>query len=243
MLITAYLRQDKLLIKFFSLVYPASKHLFSWMKELKGASRNSSILDVGSGNGQLLLELKKLGFTNLQGIDPFIERDIDHGDGLKIHKQEIFSVTNKFDIVMLHHSFEHMEEPHKILQKISEITKYGGYLIIRIPVVDSYAWRTYGVNWYQVDAPRHFFVYTKKTLIGLVQKYGLSPVASYCDSTALQFTISDAYAKNQSFGESDSTNPSLLKKFRRQAIELNNQYDGDQACFVFQKQRTDVIQQ
>jgi SAM-dependent methyltransferase len=176
-LISAYLRRNNFLISLFSVLYPSSANFFPWIRALKGMNTHSRILDIGTGNGNLLLELKKLGFKNLKGIDPFIENDINHGNGITIHKHDIFGVAEQFNIVMFHHSFEHLEEPHKILQKAGAITKTGGYLIIRIPVVDSYAWRYYGVNWYQIDAPRHFILYSKQALVELVKKHDFSFVS------------------------------------------------------------------
>ena len=38
-----------------------------------GISRDSKILDVGCGSGKLLRKLSELGFTNITGLDPFIE--------------------------------------------------------------------------------------------------------------------------------------------------------------------------
>ncbi|KAM6956765.1 EEF1A lysine methyltransferase 2 [Aplochiton taeniatus] len=42
--------------------------ILRWMNTTK-ISKNASILDIGTGNGVLLLELAKHGFTNLTGID------------------------------------------------------------------------------------------------------------------------------------------------------------------------------
>src|SRR5690554_1100732 len=43
-----------------------------WLKRA-GAKMDDRIADVGCGNGQLLYEMYTSGFTNLVGIDPFIE--------------------------------------------------------------------------------------------------------------------------------------------------------------------------
>ncbi|HET6225652.1 MAG TPA: class I SAM-dependent methyltransferase, partial [Bacteroidia bacterium] len=44
---------------------------YTWMKNAR-VLLDDAILDVGCGNGSLLTKLYKMGFTNLTGIDPFI---------------------------------------------------------------------------------------------------------------------------------------------------------------------------
>jgi len=50
-------------------------------------NKNSKILDIGCGAGNLLLELRELGFIHLVGIDPYIEKDIEYKNGVKILKR------------------------------------------------------------------------------------------------------------------------------------------------------------
>jgi len=50
-----------------------------------------------------------------------------------------------------------MPNPRNVFEKISGLLSDEGTLLIRIPVMDCFAWKEYGVNWFQLDAPRHFF--------------------------------------------------------------------------------------
>lgn len=40
-----------------------------------GAQYDTSILDIGSGNGELLFRLREIGFRDLTGADPFLDKD------------------------------------------------------------------------------------------------------------------------------------------------------------------------
>jgi 2-polyprenyl-3-methyl-5-hydroxy-6-metoxy-1,4-benzoquinol methylase len=73
---------------------------------------------------------------------------------------------------MLHHSFEHMDNPCGVLKQIDKLLNPDGELLIRIPVSDSFAWRKYGVDWFQLDAPRHFFLHTTKSIALLAKNSG-----------------------------------------------------------------------
>jgi hypothetical protein len=70
----------------------------------------------------------------------------------------------------------------------------------------------------------------------LAHNNGFKIVHSYRDSTELQFSISEMYAKDIA---SDKIDAQLLavdkKENRKRAAALNAQNDGDQACFIFKK--------
>src|SRR5213075_2198570 len=77
--------------------------------------RDAAILDVGCGSGDLLRLLHALGFKNLTGVDPFLAADLTTPEGIKIWKKELGQMPGSFQVLMLHHSFEHMTEPVAVL--------------------------------------------------------------------------------------------------------------------------------
>ena len=78
---------------------------------------NSCILDVGCGYGKLLLWMRNEGFKNLLGIDPYIVESIHYPNGLSVLKKRIEDLDQKFDLIMFHHSFEHMMDPYAVSRK------------------------------------------------------------------------------------------------------------------------------
>jgi SAM-dependent methyltransferase len=128
----------------------------SWLKNLN-VNLESRILDVGCGSGKLLYRMSSMGFKNLLGIDNFIDADITYKNGVKIRKQNLAELRSRFDLIMMHHSLEHMEYQHSIFDKLSELLLPGKFLLIRIPVCSSFAWRSYRENWFALEAPRHFY--------------------------------------------------------------------------------------
>jgi SAM-dependent methyltransferase len=217
---------------------------FSWFKRMK-IKFNSAILDVGCGAGKLLIRMHRDGFYNLMGVDPFIKESIFYRNGVKILKKHIYELEGSFDCIIFNHSFEHMPQPLNVLKKIYELLKPDRYVLIRIPVAASYAWRHYGVNWVALDAPRHLFLHTVRSIQLLSKQARFEVVEIEFDSTEFQFLGSELYLRNiplkdRSLYLKNSQNSIFsekqLQEFKNKAIQLNAANDGDQACFYLYKE-------
>jgi len=206
---------------------------YLWMPVLKDINIRAKILDIGCGTGYLLKEMYLWGFRNLTGIDPFIEKDINDSTGIKIYKQSVFEHNDKYNFIIMNHSFEHTDNPFEILQKCHELLVSNGILLINVPVSDSFAYRKYGSNWFQMDAPRHFFLHTANSLSILAKSTGFIIEKTIYNSKIEQFTISEQYC----YGNDRKINISYSPKNRliKFVKYLNMLKDGDQACFMFRK--------
>jgi len=216
---------------------------YVWLKKV-AATFSSKILDVGCGEGTLLARLHNDGFSSLIGVDPFIERSTAYGVGLQLLKQEIYSVDDDFDLIMFHHTFEHMPNPVKVLKHVARILRPDRYALLRIPVASSFAYRTYGANWAQLDAPRHLFLHTYESVRILAGQAGLKVAEVVCDSDEFQFWASEQYVRDIPLkdGRSYAVNPSKsvftkddIQAFKRKATGLNSRNEGDSACFYLYK--------
>lgn len=205
---------------------------------------NSKILDVGCGGGYFLKSLGDVGFNHLYGIDPYIENDLEYPNGVKILKKSIFEIDDKFDLIMFNHSFEHIHNPQDTLKSVSKLLSENGKLIIRIPTVSSHAWKKYNVHWIQLDAPRHFYLYSVDSIKLLCMEARLSLTDSYYDSTELQFWGSEQYLRGITLDSSKSYkinhkksifSKDDIKLFKKEAEELNRNKLGDQICLYFSK--------
>lgn len=211
---------------------------------LTKVKQNSKILDIGSGHGERLVGLARYGFNNITGVDPFIEKDIAYGSSVKIFKKNLFMVNDKYDMIMLNHSFEHMTNPEEVLEKISTLLIPNGKVLIRIPVSNSYSWRKYGASWVALDPPRHIFLHNEKTIEILAKRSGLILNDVVYDSSEYQFIGSEQYLKGIAMFSSESYfknkvssifTDNQIENFKKKAESLNNSSDGDAACFYLTK--------
>ena len=207
-------------------------------------SLDSKILDVGCGAGHLLLGLRECGFLHLTGIDPFISDDICYKNGIRIYKKKIHELKGQYDFIILNHSFEHMPDPVSIFQSLSLRLATNGLIIIRIPLVSSFAWRHYKTNWVQLDAPRHLFLHSTKSIEILSEIAGLRVESVEFDSNAFQFWGSEQYQRDiplyheKSFLKSRRRSifsRSKIVEFQMRSAELNADKNGDQATIYIRK--------
>jgi SAM-dependent methyltransferase len=207
-------------------------------------TRRSRILDVGCGSGLLLYALRNAGFQHVMGVDPFVDETLLYANGLKILKQSIHATAGEWDLVMLHHAFEHVPDPLETLRSAARLLAPGGVCLIRIPVASSYAWRRYGTNWVQLDAPRHFFLHTPQSMRILADNAGLRLERALYDSYALQFWGSEQYLRDiplqseRSYARDQAGSiftPAEIAEFEARAEELNTTSEGDQAAFYLRK--------
>lgn len=200
----------------------------------------SQILDVGCGDGSFLNILKKGGFRNLTGLDLFID-DENMLNGITIYKTSLeeFQSNKKFDLITLNHSFEHMDNQLTNLKCLENLVKYGGIIVIRIPIKSDYFWNNYGVNWHQIDAPRHLFLHTIESFKILCDKTNLKVVDVICDSFDWCIINCEKYSNDISMRDEEWDNFKLdentIKKYKQHIVELNAKNEADQAIFVLKK--------
>lgn len=218
----------------------------TYAKRLLNAGINfkSRIVDVGCGSGSLLYRMKSAGFQNIFGIDPFIEKEIEYENSLKIYKKSLFDLDDNFDLIIMNHVFEHMENQSEVLSKINSLLNSGKYFLMCIPIVSSYAWEKYGTNWNGIDAPRHYYLHSLKSIKLLTEKCGFKIDNIEYDSLATQFWGSEQYVKNIAWYDEKSyaINPaksfftkSDIKNYEKLASEMNSKKKGDRACFYLRK--------
>ncbi|MDH4228067.1 MAG: class I SAM-dependent methyltransferase [Deltaproteobacteria bacterium] len=164
-----------------------------------GLKTYSRILDAGAGSsGAFLLKLKKEGFRDIEGADPFIEEDTAVAPGVVVRKAELSELKGPYDAVFMNHSFEHMADPAAALRNIARILTPSGRIVITTPVAGTYAWKTYGRDWVGLDAPRHLHIHTAKSMEVLAKRAGFEILGAVFLSDPSGIWASEQYKKGVS---------------------------------------------
>jgi len=207
------------------------------------AQYETSILDVGCGNGELLFRLREIGFSHLTGADPFLEKEM-HVPGISIFKSDVFGLSGKYDLIMMNHAFEHMDEPVAVLTKAHELLADDGCLMIRVPVSDAYCWQQYREYWAPLDPPRHFYIYSTRSMEILASQTGFFIKELLRDATAFQFWGSEQYLKGipliaeNSYDRNRSKSifsKAQIRNYRARISDLNKRLLGGDAVFFLYK--------
>jgi ubiquinone/menaquinone biosynthesis C-methylase UbiE len=146
--------------------------LLSQLKPSKGRA-----LDVGCGDGNLLLLLENLGW-DIYGVD--ISQAAIEIAKKKLTKKNVFVgkltecrfPSSYFDAISMRHVLEHLQNPLDTLREIRRVIKKDGILGISVPNIDSIYFRIFKGDWFHLDLQRHLYQFSLKTLTDMLNRAG-----------------------------------------------------------------------
>ncbi len=166
-------------IGMFAAYIPFIKHWVGYTVRFLPA-RKGRLLDIGCGNGDFLITMSKLGFWQVEGVEPdSISAELGRKVGLKIYEETVESITlepDSFGAITLHHVIEHLSDPMGVLKKLSGALCPGGLLVSISPNPIAFLARWFGGNWRGLEPPRHFVLMGPQTLANMARQLGLEPI-------------------------------------------------------------------
>ena len=231
----AFLRKGGLLGRFLNWLRPLT-YEFTCIAEHQGL--DAKILDVGCGAGWYINWLHEIGFTNVNGIDPFIDKDQFYQNGVTVKKKYVHEVDGKYDAILSHHQFEHVPDPLKTLCDIKAKLNPDGICILTVPVAED-LYRKYKQNCYLIQAPQHFFLYSIRGFLILAKKAGFKLELMHRDArtTAMWYKYSELWKKDIAHSEIEGGLDNCfdkidLKEFSSIENRLVQAKSGDNVTFL-----------
>jgi SAM-dependent methyltransferase len=208
-------------------------------------SLKARILDVGCGGGTLLRKLEEAGCRDLVGVDPFLPGDQALGPHLRLLARPFAELPDdSFDLIMFHHSLEHMPDTLAALDAAARRLRPGGVCLVRIPVASCEAWSLYGTDWVELDAPRHFFLHTPRSLAHAAERCGLRIFHTAFEAITLPYWGSELYRRGIPLFDAERGalhsprsvfSSEVLADFERRARRAVRQGQGGPAAFYLRR--------
>ncbi len=137
--------------------------------------QGSKILDIGCGGGWKLDLYKEFGWETY-GFDISSEAvKIAKSKGHHVITEQVENISyhdNYFDAIQISHVIEHLPNPVFTIKKAFALLKKEGFLLLETPNQASFLAKVFKADFWQIDSPRHFCLFCKKSLLFLLR---------YCD--------------------------------------------------------------
>lgn len=145
----------------------------------KDLCSGKQVLDFGCGFGGFLQNMQRSA-ASVSGVDlGHDEREYLSGKGFKCTKT-IDEYNEKFDVITLFHTFEHLPEPRMWLNKFSEYLNKGGILIMEVPNANDALLSLYKCEKFADFTywSAHLFLYTEEGLEKVIEDTGKYEIIS-----------------------------------------------------------------
>lgn len=149
---------------------------------------DAHVLDVGCGNGGLLLALRARGFTRLTGLDPAqacVARL--RAQGMEAYLGWVgddLPQQPRFDLILLSHVLEHLFEPRLALTSLHRLLTPHGKVYVETPDAARYA-DFPSVPWYYFDS-EHINHFDRASLDNLARASGFRTVHAAAKTLTVQ---------------------------------------------------------
>ncbi len=141
--------------------------------------KRGTLLDVGCGSGERMLELQSFGWT-VRGLE-FSESAAKAGQsaGLDIQVGDLTSAKiapGSFNTITFYHSLEHVFSPSATLRAALAALKPGGQLLVAVPNFGCSERRLFGKGWDWLQMPTHLYHFDRVALSQMVAAAGFTDI-------------------------------------------------------------------
>ena len=173
----------------------------SIISTIKNFKLSGKLLDIGCGSGRFMSLMQKQGFDvwgcelNLKSKD-FAPKSLEG----RIFYNELSKCNfapKSFDVVIMIQSLEHVNQLDELFAEITRVIKDNGIVFIYVPNMDFFESRLFGPYYYNLEAPRHLYCFTRRSLSKFLSRHGFKvdrffrkhPLEIFSSPTSLHYGL------------------------------------------------------
>lgn len=141
---------------------------------IKRYKSKGKVLDIGTSTGVMLDIFKDNGWETW-GIEPSESGKIAKQKGHKIISdffEKAKLPSNYFDVVIMNHTLEHMDNPEMVLKKVNKTLKKDGLLLVDVPNAGGIGSKVLKDKWPYRLPEEHKHQFTKESLVKVFEDSG-----------------------------------------------------------------------
>ncbi len=127
-------------------IYTIEKHVIPFISEVQAINENTSVLEIGCGEGGNLVPFLSIGCNNIVGID-LSERkieigkecfsELENGSNVKLICEDIYNLSaddlGQFDLIIMRDVIEHIHNQEKFMEFVKSFLKPNGKFFLGFP--------------------------------------------------------------------------------------------------------------
>ncbi|NOZ09112.1 MAG: class I SAM-dependent methyltransferase [FCB group bacterium] len=134
-------------------------------RKIRKYYRSGKLLDIGGGQGEFCEYMAERGWQVCLQDNSIAAQTLARKKGITCyHSLSNIDEDEKFDLITLWHSLEHIHDTEFLFAFIRDHLKKEGILIVAVPNHDAPERKWYQSKWAPYDAPRHLYHFTADTL-------------------------------------------------------------------------------
>lgn len=179
----------------------------------------TNILEVGCGPGGILKYFQDKYSSKVFGID-LDQRYLDYGNKNNLNlinsTIESFTSEDKYDLIIVCHVLEHLQNPIEFLNKLRSLLSQNGSIYIEVPSLESVNNGAYGKNLQNYFHIAHVSHFTEKSVKRLIDITSYKILKS---NNSIQLLIQDTIEKDKN---SDTKDLNTYKYTKSILKEINS---------------------
>ncbi|WP_244139221.1 methyltransferase domain-containing protein [Burkholderia sp. BCC1630] len=160
---------------------------------IRCAAGRRSLLEIGYGDGQLLMALKQTRRFDLRGIDRATKlMSYLSANGVDVSQGSLFDQhypDGRFEFIVGFNILEHVQHLGEFMSEVQRVLAPGGRAYFVVPCVTHFSAARRGLSWKHFRSLDHLWYFSVQAMKRFMSKQGFMVVSAHCISLRAHLTV------------------------------------------------------